>query len=185
MGTHAVRYGGRVKTLGQPNASFANDHGEPDPALRALMASAYESQADYLAAVAAACLGRFLLPIVAMGDDGGDGPDPDRHAETAAVLLQRPDGEKAVVVFSGVDTLTAWNPKARPVPCTLDDVAATAVETKAVAVLIDPDGPHPFVLEGELITQLSAGRRLVRLDDGTYGWMYLERPTPETDRPTD
>ena len=164
---------GEVRTLGQPNAAFADDRGEPDPDLRTFMAQAYVDHEAYLRTVAALCTGRFLLPIVADGDESSGGPDPERHAEMAAVLLEAADGRKAVVVFSGIDTLSAWNPRARPVPCTLDDVAATAVETAATAVLIDPDGPHPVVLEGELVAQLALGRRLVALPDGGYGWLFL------------
>lgn len=170
-----------VRTLGQPNAAFADDRGEPDAELRALMAGAYAGDDAYLRTIAALCTGRFLLPIVADGDEASDGPDPERHAEMAAVLLQSADGRKAVVVFSGIDTLAAWNPRARPVPCTLDDVAATAVETGAAAVLIDPDGPHPVVLEGELVTQLAQGRRLVALEDGGYGWLFLRSDAAASD----
>ena len=97
-----------MKTLGQPNPAFADDHGEPDPALRSLMASAYDSNTSYLRAVVALCVGRFLLPIVASGDDAIDGPDPDRHAETAAVLLESvivtKDNLKAEVVDTGYHT---------------------------------------------------------------------------------
>lgn len=162
-----------VKTLGQPNAAFADDHGEPDPALRSLMASAYESDISYLRAVVALCVGRFLLPIVATGDDSSDGPDPDRHAETAAVLLESAVGQKGVVVFTGIDLMQQWDPKARPVPCTIDDVAATAVETDSQAVVIDVTGESPLVLERELIDQLAQGRRLVELDTGEFAWVSL------------
>lgn len=159
-----------MKTLGQPNPAFADDHGEPDPALRSLMASAYDSNTSYLRAVVALCVGRFLLPIVASGDDAIDGPDPDRHAETAAVLLESVTGQKGVLVFTGIDLMQQWDPKARPVPCTLDDVAATAVETDSAAVVIDVSGQSPIVLERELIDQLAQGRRLVELDTGEFAW---------------
>lgn len=165
-----------MRTLGQPNAAFADDHGDPDPQLRAALASAYSAgQESYLRAVVALCTGRLLLPIVATGDESAAGPDPDRHAEMAAVLVQAADGRKAVVVFTGLDVLTAWNPAARPVPCTIDEVAATAVETDAAVVLIDPDGPHPLVIERGLIDELAQGRRLVELADGEFGWMFLQR----------
>ena len=38
-------------------------------------------------------------------------------------------GASGVLAFTGLDALRAFDPMARPVPCTLDDVAATAVET--------------------------------------------------------
>lgn len=170
-----------MRTLGQPNAAFAGDHGDPDPALRAVLATAYDGGANYPRAIAALCTARLLLPIVATGDDGSEGPDPDRHAEMAAVLIQSDAGATAVPVFTGLDALTAWKPDARPVPCTLDDVAATAVETGASAVIVDLPGPHSLVIEGELIAELARGHRLVELPDGGFGWMYLDRASAPGD----
>lgn len=175
-----------MKTLGQPNAAFAGDHGHPDPALRAILARAYEGGTNYHRAIAALCTARLLLPIVAAGDEGepGSGPDPDRHAEMAAVLLTAESGATAVPVFTGIDALNAWKPDARPVPCTLDDVAATAVETKSAAIVIDIPGPHPLVIEAGVIDELAQGRRLVELPDGGFGWMYLRAGDgPDTQSP--
>lgn len=163
-----------MRTLGQPNASFAGDTGAPDPALRAILADAESGGSAYPRAVAALCTSRLLLPIVATGDEAGDGPDPHRHAAMAAVLLESAAGERGVVVFTGVDLFSAWRPDARPVPCTLDDVAATAVETGSAAILVDINGSAPLVIEGDLIAQLAAGRRLVELDDGGFGWLYVD-----------
>ena len=170
-----------MRTLGQPNAAFKGDTGAPDPALRAVLAAAYDDDLAYLRAVAALCLGRLLLPIVASGDEGGDGPDPDRHAELAAVLMESAAGQRGVLVFSGLDALQAWRREARPVPCTLDDVAATAVETDSSAIVIDVAGPHPVVVEGELITALASGRRLVEVAQGEFGWLYLDDSGPDAD----
>lgn len=167
-----------MRTLGQPNAAFAGDHGHPDPALRAVLATAYAGGTSYHRALAALCTARLLLPIVAAGDEGGDGPDPDRHAEMAAVLVRSDAGATAVPVFTGIDSLTAWKPDARPVPCTLDDVAATAIETQSAAILIDLPGPHPLVIESGVIDELAQGRRLVELPDGGFGWLYLDREQP-------
>ncbi len=166
-----------MKSLGQPNAAFAGDHGHPDPELRAILATAYEGGTNYHRAIAALCTARLLLPIVADGDEGepGSGPDPNRHAEMAAVLVRSDAGDLAVPVFTGIDALMAWRPDARPVPCTLDDVAATAIETKSVAVLVDLPGPHPVVIEQGVIDELAQGHRLVELHDGGFGWMYLDR----------
>jgi len=174
-----VGYRGPVRTLGQPNASFAGDRGDPDPSLRAILASAYDGGASYPRAVAALCTARLLLPIVATGDEAGDGPDPDRHAEMAAVLVTSGSGHRGVVVFTGLDSLRAWQPAARPVPCTLDDVAATAVETGSAAIVVDLAGPHTVVVEGDLIDQLAAGRRLVELEDGGFAWVYAEAPASD------
>ena len=163
-----------MRPLGQPNAPSAGDTGAPDPGLRAALADAYAGGPAYARAVAALCGGRLLLPIVAAGDEHGDGPDPHRHAEMAAVLMESAAGQKGVVVFTGIDLFTAWRADARPVPCTLDDVAATAVETSSTAIVVDINGPCPLVIEGDLLEQLAAGRRLVELDDGGFGWLHVD-----------
>ena len=78
-----------MKTLGQVNAAWAGDRGEPDADVRAALAASGAGDPDaYLAAVAALCGARLLLPIVADGDEFGAGPDPD-HGEPA------PGGEPA------------------------------------------------------------------------------------------
>jgi hypothetical protein len=164
-----------MATLGQANAAFLGDRGEADPAVReAIAASGENPPQSYLRAVAALCGSRLLLPVVASGDDSMDGPDPDRHAELAAVSIQAADGRKALLAFTGIDALVAWEPRARPVPATLDDVAATVLETGDDALLVDSAGPVPFVIGDDLIAQLAQGRRLVELDDGGFGWAFLD-----------
>ncbi|WP_072041920.1 SseB family protein [Nigerium massiliense] len=171
-----------MKSLFSPNASFAHDRGEPDPALRATLAQAYSGGHEpYLRAVAELCTSRLLLPIVATGDDGGSGPDPDRQAEMAAVMVQAADGSRGIVAFTGLDALTDWNPDARPVPCTLDDVAATAEETGSRVVLIDLQGPHSLVIEHALVTELAQGHRLVEVSAGEFGWMVPNAADPDAE----
>jgi SseB protein N-terminal domain len=163
------------RTLSQPNAAFIGDRGDADPTVRALIADATSDlPTTYLRAVAALCGTRLLLPVVASGDDSMDGPDPDRHAELAAVSIAAADGRRALLAFTGIDALVAWEPRARPVPATLDDIAATVIETGDDALLVDSAGPVPFVIENDLISQLAQGRRLVELDDGGFGWAFLD-----------
>jgi hypothetical protein len=38
-------------------------------------------------------------------------------------------------------------------------------------VLIDVAGPHPLVLEGDILGELAAGHRLVELPDDQFGWI--------------
>ena len=163
-----------MSRLAQPSAAYAGDRGEPDPEVRALLSIAGRGRDDYLRAVAALCTARFLLPIVAVGDDGGDGPDPERHAELRAVLLTAADGTTGMPVFTGLDALTAWKPDARPVPCRLDEVAVTARQAGAAAVLVDPAGPSPLVIEDGLVAELAGARRLVELDGGGWGWLFSQ-----------
>lgn len=162
-----------MRSLSQPNAAFLGDVGDPEPSVRSALHRAQGSdRAAYLDAVVALGGARLLMPIVASGDDDMDGPDPDRHAEMAAVSIQAPDGRRGLVAFTGLDALQAWDARARPVPCTLDDLAATVAEAGASALILDVAGPWPLVLEDDLLTELAAGRRLVHADLG-YAWAYL------------
>lgn len=162
-----------MHTLGKVNAAFAGDRGDADPVVRVAIAASDGSTSAYLDAVAALCTARLLVPVVATGDASSDGPDPDRHAELAAVSVQAEDGRRALLAFTGVDSMQAWEPRARPVPGTLDDVCATVEEADAQALLVDVAGPVPFVIESDLVSELAQGRRLVRLDDGGYGWLTV------------
>ena len=164
------------RTLRQPSSAFIGDRGDHDPAVReAIAVSGDDHPASYLRAVALLCGSRLLMPVVASGDDSSDGPDPDRHAELAAVSITAADGRRALLAFTGIDALVAWEPRARPVPAALDDLAATALETGASALLIDPAGPVPFVIGDDLVAQLSQRRRLVELKDGGFGWAFLDQ----------
>ena len=87
--------------------------------------------------------------------------------------MQSATGERALLAFTGLDALRAWDATARLVPCTLDDLAATVAEAGAVALLLDIAGPVPFTLEGEVLAALSSGQRLVEFDDGTFAWASL------------
>ncbi|MGC3954045.1 MAG: SseB family protein [Propionicimonas sp.] len=156
-----------MKQLGSPNQAFPGDHGDPDPVVRAGLAAVTEEPASYLRAVAGLCDARLLLPIA---------PDPD--GDLSAVQLTAPDGTTGLPCFTGMDALQAWNPTARPVLCTLDEVAATAVETGARAVVIDLAGPAQLVIEAALIAELAQGRRLVELADGGFGWLYRDPDVP-------
>lgn len=157
-------------SLAQPSAAFAGDRGVADPILRDAIARV-AGTVGYARAIVALCAARLLLPIVASGEDGGTAPDPDRHAEMAAISIEGANGERALLAFTGIDSLQAWNPKARPVPCTIDDLAATVAEAGASALLLDLAGPNQFTIEGDMLVALAAGQRLVELDDGTFGWL--------------
>jgi hypothetical protein len=153
---------------------FPGDDGAPEAVVRealARFAATYEPD-DYLRAVAALCGDRLLVPVVATATQVGTtvgGLASDKEAEMAVVMLQRADGGKAMLGFTGLDALQAWDARARPVPVTVDQVAETAAAEGAVAVLVDLAGPHPLVLEGEVLDALRQGHRLVELVDG-FGW---------------
>jgi len=153
---------------------FPGDDGAASAEVRAALATFTASHApdDYLRAVATLCTDRLLVPVVATATGLGtttEGLSSDKEAEMAVVLMQRADGGKALLGFTGLDALQTWDARARPVPVTLDKVAETAVAEGAVAVLVDVAGPDSLVLEGEVLSALAQGRRLLDLGDG-FGW---------------
>ena len=72
--------------------------------------------------------------------------------------------------------LRAWQPDARPVPCLLDELAATVEPAGASRLLIDVAGPASFVIEGEPLAHLADGNALVELDTGEFAWIKAEEP---------
>lgn len=153
---------------------FPGDDGQPDPQIRRRLAAVGGTDPNsYLQAIAALCTVRLLVPVVATATVEGrtvGGLPSDKEAEMAVVLLQTADGRKAMVAFTGLDTLSAWNSDARPVPVTLDLAAGSAKQEGAEALLIDVGGPHPLAIDGSILDELASGHRLIEIGDGAFGW---------------
>ncbi len=159
-----------------PDPGFAGDDGTAPAALVTALA-AYDRDPDacYLPALAALAATRVLVPVVAiLGETEYDeaGLAHDKSSDMAAVLMQRPDGRRALLAFTGTAALAGWNPEARPVPVSVVTAASSAVQEGADTLLLDVAGPVRFVVEGEDLTALARGWRPVRLEDG-WGWLTL------------
>lgn len=172
----AAAYGGAVDSTRSLAASpFPGDDGQATAGTREALADAATSRTpvSYLRAVSLLCLDRVLVPVVAtatrLGQTSG-GLAGDKEAEMSVVLLQTADGRRAMLAFTGLDALQSWNADARPVPVTLDLAAQSAHADGAAALLIDFAGPHPLMIEGEVLTELAEGHALVELPDGSFGW---------------
>jgi hypothetical protein len=155
---------------------FPGDDGTASAETRRLLAAAAAEvePTAYLRAVVALCMDRLLVPVVATATrmvQTAGGPASDKEAEMAVVLLQVADGRRALLAFSGLDALQAWQSSARPVPVTLDRAAQTARAEGATAVLVDCAGPAPLALDGDVLEQLAAGHRLVETAPGEFGWV--------------
>jgi hypothetical protein len=161
-------------------SAFPGDTGEPTVRTRELLAafSADPTPEAYLSTIEALCGDRILVPVVAtatrLGQSAG-GPASDKEAEMSVVGIRAADGRRALLAFTGLDSLEAWDATARPVPVTLDKAAEAALADGAAALLVDVAGPDPLVVDGEVLAQLGAGSRLVALEDG-FGWAV---PTQE------
>ncbi len=89
---------------------------------------------------------RVFVPIVAvLGEQATDASD--KNADMAAVFMTGADGRKALLTFSSVATLEAWNPVARPVPVWGREAALAAQDEGASALLLDLGTADFTVLE--------------------------------------
>ncbi len=154
--------------------SFPDDDGEADETLRAALAAA---AADVPGAGPQALSllqdARLLVPVVAvLGEVETDehGLARDKSSDMAAVLLTGADGRRALLAFTGTDSLTAWDPGARPVPVASRLAAQAAVQEGAAAVVVDLAGPATYVVSGQDLTALAAGWRLASVE-GSAVWI--------------
>ena len=161
-----------------PDPAFAGDTGAADAHLAAALASYAAEPARRVDVLDVLGRARLLVPVVAvLGEVEHDdaGLAHDKSSDMAAVLLQGQDGRMALLAFTGTESLTRWNPEARPVPVTAQLAAQAAIQDDAAALVIDVAGPTTFVVEGEDLHGLAAGWSLARVG-GRAAWI---RPTPQ------
>ena len=159
-----------------PDPGFAGDHGEPGTALAAALAAYAEGSGSQVDALAAVRGSRLLVPVVAvLGEVEVDdqGLAHDKTSDMATVLLRGADGRMALLAFSGMPALQAWDPQARPVPVTARTAAQAALQDGAAAIVVDVAGPATFVVEGEDLEGLARGWHLARVGDRT-AWVAAE-----------
>ena len=152
-----------------PDPGFAGDDGSASPTLAAVLAGYASDQSSYVDVLAVLQGERLLVPVVALlGEVEYDeqGLAHDKTSDMATVLIQGRDGRLALLAFSSTDALHRWNPEARPVPASLERVAAAAVQDQASAIVIDVAGPTSFVLEQDDVAALAEGFTLVELASG-------------------
>ncbi len=146
---------GHDRSLASPQ--FPGDDGTADAALA-------QALGDDIAVLQALPDARVFVPIVPLlGDTPAEG---DKNADMAAVLMTGADGRQALLAFSSVATMAAWDPKARPVPVLGKDAALAAIDEKASAILLDLGTPAFTVVEDEDVRHLAAGHRLVLSEVG-------------------
>jgi hypothetical protein len=157
-------------------SAFPGDDGTASPQTRELLAAVNSegTPTAYLRAVASLCGDRILVPVVATATRLGQtvgGLTSDKEAEMSVVMLQADNGRRAMLGFTGLDSLTAWQAEAtRPVPVTLDVAAKTIHAEGGVALVIDIAGPASLVIDGEVLGQLAAGNRLLEVERDVFGW---------------
>ncbi len=121
------------------------DDGTADAALRAALADPNADRGRLARVLRAAPL---LASVVAVLDDTDEhGGDKDSHMAVVSMVNER--GERGLLAFTGIDSLAAWNPLARPVPALGRDIARSAIADGAAAVVIDVAGPSRVVIAGQ------------------------------------
>lgn len=145
------------RSLAEP--AFPGDDGSVDPALAPVLG-------DRDGALSVLGEARVFVPIVAvLGERATDGSD--KSADMAAVLMTGADGRQALLAFTSVAALEAWNPQARPVPVHGQAAAQSALAESASAIVLDLGQPHWQVVETDDLAHLAAGDTLARTPTGT------------------
>lgn len=130
------------------NAPSDDDGSAPKPLIDAL--TRFRGGEVGEAAVVDAFRGsRLLIPLVArLGESGvGEhGHTVDKSAELSIVTVAGPDGRNVMPVFSSVEAMRVWNPKARPVPADGVRVALSAASDGTELVVLDPTSATEFVV---------------------------------------
>jgi SseB protein N-terminal domain len=160
-----------------PDPGFTDDDGSVDPGVAAALAAYEGGEATYAETLAVLQRARLLVPVVAVADDvelDERGLAHDKSSDMATVLLTGRDGRLALLAFTGLDPLRAWDPQARPVPVDAALAARAAAEEGAAALLIDVAGPTRFVVEGDDLTAVGAGWTLARVGERTA---WIRPPT--------
>ena len=106
-------------------------------------------EADESEVIAAVRDCRLLIPLVARLGEAGineHGVGVDKSAELSIVTVAGPDGRDVLPVFTAVDAMQRWNPKARPVPADAVRVAIAAASEQTDLVVIDPTSPTEFAI---------------------------------------
>lgn len=139
---------GRGRSLASPQ--FPGDDGSASPTVRRLLSSG----TDVIAVARALREVRLLAGVVAVLDELDEsGGDKDSHMAVVSMMNER--GEKGLLAFTGVDSMAAWDPQARPVPSLGRDIARSAIDDGATAVVLDVAGPHSMALSGAALTALA------------------------------
>jgi hypothetical protein len=134
----------------------AGDTGAADPAVTAVLAAYAAGRATEHAVLTAVATSRLLVPVVAViAEANADGTE--KETEMALPTLIGDDGRKAVIAFTGADTIKRWRADARPVPVPAPSLWPAVAAEQADAVVIDVAGPVPLVIEGARLQALANG----------------------------
>lgn len=119
---------------------WSGDDGSAPAAYVAALAAFHAGESGPEAVVDALRDVRLLVPLLAEVGESGEtasGHAFDKAAELALVTVAGPDGRRVLPAFSSAAAMSAWNPKARPVPAPARQVALGAASDGTELVVID------------------------------------------------
>ena len=173
-----------------PDSGFADDDGSVAPAVAAALTAYDAGEATYAETLAVLQRARLLVPVVAITGEvepfetvaaqppqephDERGLAHDKSSDMATVLLTGRDGRTALLAFTGIGPMRAWDSKARPVPVGTALAARSAAQDGAQALLIDVAGPTSFVIEGDDLSAVAAGWTLAKVGERTA---WIRPPT--------
>lgn len=150
----------RFAGVSVPDPEFAGDDGSADPRLSEALTSYDEGRCSRRDLVSTLLTSRLMTPLVAVLDqaeESGGGLRQEKSSHLASVSLVAADGRRALLAFTSVAAMAAWDPSARGIPAPAIRVAAGALAEGAGAVLLDHAGPVRVVVDGAAFEALAAG----------------------------
>ena len=138
----------------------AGDDGQAPPKLLEALRRFAASEIGVAEVVAALHGSRLLVPLVAVAGDegiGAHGQTVDKTQELSIVTVAGPDGRAVLPAFSSVAAMTAWNPRARPIPIEASRIALAAESEGTQLIVLDPKSPTEFVVRRPAFRALATG----------------------------
>ncbi len=182
-----------------PDSGYSDDDGTADPGLSAALAAWAEDRTAVGPVLEALKGARLLVPVVAVLGEVEEDENGLRREKTSdmAVPTLKAGGRTALPAFTSTDSLTRWDPAARPVAVPLHQALQAALHEKADTVVLDMAGPVPFELSGPVLLALAEGAhqrrpahrpggrggRTLRGRRGGRGPAGLPRPRPRRRHP--
>ncbi|MGV1005591.1 MAG: SseB family protein [Candidatus Nanopelagicales bacterium] len=131
------------------------------PQLRELLLARSAGAANLPALIAELRRGQLLVPLLEVRGDQLEGDDLDpcagRDKAMAAVSLRQPDGTAAGLAFTGLEALTNWNARARPLPRLAGEVADSVLRSGGRTLHLDIGADTACVLRGLGLLRLATG----------------------------
>jgi hypothetical protein len=147
----------------EPNA-WSDDDGTANPRLIELIHALHAGEARSDSVLDELRNSRVLIPLLAnLGESGvgAHGQTVDKSADLSIVTVETPDSQSGLPVFSSVEAMQRWNPKARPVPTAAVKAALAAASEGNTRMILDPMADTEFVLRRPAIAALAQGLKWV------------------------